>query len=133
MEGPEQGTPGPERPREPLWTYPNDPPWDLRVGELVWDLHLTLVDAAAVDGSMYSASSDDAQNIREDASHREEDSALTSILAGASAALPRPLVEQAQRVAKLVWATEPAEEVEADVLAWLKWQPGSGQPPPYTT
>lgn len=133
MQDPERSASNPEGIREPLWTYPNDPPWDLRLGERVWDLHLALVNAAAVDSSMYVASSHDARSIREDASHREEGSALTLILATASPSLPRPLVEQAQRVAKLVWPTEPAEEVEADVLAWLKWQPGSGEQPPYRT
>lgn len=103
------------------------------LGEQVWELHRALVEVASVDASLYLVSDIGVADIRVDTQNREAELALTAILASASPTLPTSLLDQAQSVARLVWANTSPSEVDADVRAWLAWQPDSGAAPPYST
>ena len=105
----------------------------LHLGEQVWKLHRALMKASSVDASIYSVTDVGAEDIRMDTQNREPELALTAILASASPTLPPSLLNQAQRVARLVWANSSPSEVDASVCAWLAWNPASCVDPPYAT
>lgn len=123
--------------RPPLWDARfGEPPWSLELGELVWDLHLAFATATLADPALYSAGVETAAFIRELAQHREEEMALSLILTCTAATPDAALVDQAHRVARLLFERYPdgsATDADAFVQAWLTWDPASGVPPPYTT
>ena len=101
-----------------------------RLGDAVWSLHLAFVEANDADDVIYGASDDD---VLEYVMHHEEELALVCILEGSTPGLPARLLEQTRLVAQQIWAAAPEQWVDAQIEAWLQWDPASGVDPPYTT
>ena len=104
-------------------------------GEAVWDLHLALAAAASAGLLNYPADDATAQDIREYTLHNEAGMALDLVLAVASPPLTPELLAQARAAARLEARRygSPEAETDAQVDAWLRWSPKSGNPPPYAT
>lgn len=103
-------------------------------GEAVWELHLALAAAASAGLVVYPANEAMARDIREYTLHNEAGMALDLVLAVATPPLTPELLTQARAAARLeaVRYGVPEAETDAQVDAWLRWSPATGEPPPYT-